>query len=117
MGRLPRIEFGSGAISHLPVIAARHGRRLLILTGARSFSASPHWEGLRKALADGFFGGEIVRITGEPSPEEIDSIVQLSRDGVPFLHHNYQLPDGRWQVTWEIDNPRLNERYILKWGW
>ncbi len=81
MGRLPRIEFGSGAISHLPAIAARHGRRLLILTGARSFSASPHWEGLRKALADGFFGGEIVRITGEPSPEEIDSIVQLSRDG------------------------------------
>ena len=81
MGRLPRIEFGSGAISHLPAIAARHGRRLLILTGGRSFSASPHWEGLRKALADGYFGGEIVRITGEPSPEEIDGIVRLSRDG------------------------------------
>jgi hypothetical protein len=28
-----------------------------------------------------------------------------------------QLPDGRWQVTWEIDRPRLNERYILKWTW
>ncbi len=25
---------------------------------------------------------------------EVD--VQLSRDGVPFLRHNYQLPDGRW---------------------
>jgi alcohol dehydrogenase class IV len=36
---------------------------------------------LRKALADGYFGGEIVRITGEPSPEEIDGIVRLSRDG------------------------------------
>ena len=57
MGRLPRIEFGSGAISHLPAIAARHGRRLLILTGARSFSVSPHWEGLRKALADGLARG------------------------------------------------------------
>jgi glycerophosphoryl diester phosphodiesterase len=25
---------------------------------------------------------------------EVD--VQLSQDGVAFLHHNYQLPDGRW---------------------
>ena len=28
-----------------------------------------------------------------------------------------QLPDGRWQVAWETDNPRLNERYVLKWEW
>ena len=28
--------------------------------------------------------------------------VQMSRDGVPFLRHNYQLPDGRWcgQLSW-----------------
>jgi glycerophosphoryl diester phosphodiesterase len=32
---------------------------------------------------------------------EVD--VQLSRDGVAFLRHNYQLPDGRWchDVSWE----------------
>ncbi|HLO18546.1 MAG TPA: glycerophosphodiester phosphodiesterase [Anaerolineales bacterium] len=31
---------------------------------------------------------------------EVD--VQMSRDCVPFLRHNYQLPDGRWcgQVLW-----------------
>jgi glycerophosphoryl diester phosphodiesterase len=31
---------------------------------------------------------------------EVD--VQLSRDGVAFLRHNYQLPDGRWchDLTW-----------------
>jgi hypothetical protein len=28
-----------------------------------------------------------------------------------------QLPDGRWQATWKTDNPRLNERYVLKWEW
>jgi hypothetical protein len=28
-----------------------------------------------------------------------------------------QLPDGRWQVVWEKQNPRLHERYILKWRW
>ena len=27
------------------------------------------------------------------------------------------LPDGRCQVTWEQANPRLHERYILKWTW
>ena len=32
---------------------------------------------------------------------EVD--IQLSRDGVAFLHHNYQLPDGRWchDLSWK----------------
>jgi glycerophosphoryl diester phosphodiesterase len=32
---------------------------------------------------------------------EVD--VQLSQDGVAFLRHNYQLPDGRWchEVCWD----------------
>ena len=32
---------------------------------------------------------------------EVD--VQMSRDGVPFLRHNYQLPDGRWghDLAWD----------------
>jgi hypothetical protein len=28
-----------------------------------------------------------------------------------------QLPDKRWQVTWEKRNPMLHEHYILKWEW
>ena len=28
-----------------------------------------------------------------------------------------RLPDGRSQMIFEIDRPRLNERYILKWDW
>src|SRR5574341_193087 len=54
---------------------------------------------------------------------EVD--VQLSQDGVAFLHHNYQLPDGRWchEVCWEeltrlrIDGeplPKLEE--VLAWS-
>ena len=54
---------------------------------------------------------------------EVD--VQMSQDGVPFLRHNYQLPDGRWchEVGWEelkglkIDGeplPRLEE--VLAWS-
>lgn len=36
--------------------------------------------------------------------------VQMSRDCVPFLRHNYQLPDGRWcaQLTWsELESVRI----------
>lgn len=54
---------------------------------------------------------------------EVD--VQLSRDDVPFLRHNYQLPDGRWghDLTWnelkklKIDGeplPLLEE--VLVWA-
>ena len=28
-----------------------------------------------------------------------------------------RLPDGRWQVEWQTRNPRLHERYALKWEW
>jgi hypothetical protein len=28
-----------------------------------------------------------------------------------------ELPDGRWQLTWQSKNPRLNERYHLHWTW
>ena len=28
-----------------------------------------------------------------------------------------QLPDGKWQATWEKNNPRLHEHYILRWDW
>ncbi len=28
-----------------------------------------------------------------------------------------QLPDGRWQVTWEKSKPRLYEHYVIRWDW
>jgi glycerophosphoryl diester phosphodiesterase len=51
--------------------------------------------------------------------------VQLSQDGVAFLHHNYTLPDGRWcsDVAWDelkelrIEQealPRLDD--VLTWA-
>ena len=35
----------------------------------------------------------------------------LGRDSIQ------QLPDGRWQVTWEKNRPRLYEHYIIRWDW
>jgi len=28
-----------------------------------------------------------------------------------------QLSDGRWQVTWEKQKPRLYEHYVIRWDW
>jgi alcohol dehydrogenase len=77
IARLPRIKFGSGRIAQLPAIAARFGKRLLLVTGGRSFTATPQWEALLRALEDAKFGTEHIRITGEPSPDEIDAVVRL----------------------------------------
>lgn len=81
IGRLPRIEFGAGRLATLPALAGRHGRRLLLLTGGHSFTASPHWARLDAALGEAGFAHAVLRITGEPSPEEIDAIVREQRDG------------------------------------
>ena len=46
---------------------------------------------------------------------EVD--VQMSRDGVLFLRHNYQLPDGRWchDMTWdELKEIRLEGEPLPK---
>jgi hypothetical protein len=29
----------------------------------------------------------------------------------------HSLHDGRWQLSWRSDNPRLNERYQVHWEW
>jgi len=66
-----------------------------------------------------------IKLGYELGADLIEVDVQASRDGVPFLRHNYKLPDGRWchDVLWDelkelkIDGeplPRLEE--VLVWG-
>jgi len=28
-----------------------------------------------------------------------------------------KLSDGRWQITWKVDKPKLYENYIIRWVW
>lgn len=81
IGRLPRIEFGAGCLATLPTLAGRYGRRLLLLTGGHSFTASPHWARLETALGAAGFTYAVLRITGEPAPEEIDAMVREQGEG------------------------------------
>ncbi|NWG87079.1 MAG: iron-containing alcohol dehydrogenase [Hydrogenophilaceae bacterium] len=77
IARLPRIEFGPGAFQKVASLAAGFGQRALIVTGAHSFLASPHWASLQTELSDKGVTWDLVQVAGEPSPELIDQAVRL----------------------------------------
>lgn len=80
MGRLPRIEFGAGSLARLPELAAAEGRRLLLVTGGRSFTSTDHWDALQQGLHERGCNWELLRVEGEPSPDQIDAAVCEYRD-------------------------------------
>ncbi|MEZ5543451.1 MAG: iron-containing alcohol dehydrogenase [Pseudomonadota bacterium] len=80
IARLPRIEFGSGAFARVAEIVARHGRVVMLVTGARSFPGTPRWETLLAALGARSLTWHHVGIAGEPSPQLIDAIVAEHAD-------------------------------------
>lgn len=75
IGHLPRIEFGSGALQKVPEIAARYGQRLLIVTGQRSFYASPQAEPFFAALRRRGCDWQTIHVVGEPTVAFIDETV------------------------------------------
>jgi alcohol dehydrogenase len=79
VARLPRIEFGAGMLRKLPAIAAGYGKRLLLVTGARSFTDSLAGEWLLGELDAKGFSWQQVRVAGEPSPQFVDDAVTLLR--------------------------------------
>lgn len=76
---LPEIVFGDGVRRRLPELAARYGRRALVVTGARSFIATPHWTGLQDGLRQAGLGWEQVSVSGEPAPQQMDGIARHYR--------------------------------------
>jgi alcohol dehydrogenase len=75
LARLPRIEFGAGAIRKLPPLLASFGNRVLLVTGGKSFEATPHWSALLDELGARGIAHEHLRVTGEPSPARVDEAV------------------------------------------
>ncbi len=80
IARLPRIEFGPGALDKLPALLAPYGRKLLIVTGGRSFTATAHWERLSATLEGQGYQWELLRVDGEPSPQLVDEAVARFKD-------------------------------------
>ncbi|MBK9130807.1 MAG: iron-containing alcohol dehydrogenase [Gammaproteobacteria bacterium] len=75
IARLPRIEFGAGVASRLPAIVRGFGQRVLLVTGARSFQESPHWEHLTQGLTEQGVNWWHCRVEGEPTPTLVDTVV------------------------------------------
>jgi len=72
----PRLYFGPGKLSHLPDLAGKFGKKLLLITGAASFVNGPHWEPLLKGCNAAGIALYTADIQGEPRPEDIDKIVE-----------------------------------------
>ncbi len=81
LARIPRIEFGAGRLAVVPELVAGFGRRVLVVSGNASFLDGPHWSPLRQALAARNICWEVVRVSGEPSPELVDGHVRTYKDG------------------------------------
>lgn len=78
--RLPEIFFGEGKLSLLPGLIGKFGKKIILVTGKRSFMES-YSAGI---LLDSFSRNGIsigkVEIPGEPSPDDIDSAIKLAPD-------------------------------------
>lgn len=79
LARLPKIIFGQGVIGGLAEQIAQYGRRVLLVTGARSFRSTSHWPALLDDLRHRGADVEMLTIAGEPSPQEVDAAVQTYR--------------------------------------
>lgn len=75
IAQLPKIVFAPGSAQTLAAEIQRFGAHALIITGAKSFSASPSWVTLRHRLDAAGVAYEVLAIAGEPSPEIIDAAV------------------------------------------
>lgn len=80
VGRLPRITFGPGSLAAVPGIVAGHGRRVLLVTGARSFADSPR----RRQLETDLAGADVTvvgttSVSGEPGPDDVEEPVARFR--------------------------------------
>ena len=74
--RLPLIIFGTGKVSELPKLVSDFGKTVLLVTGARSFVASPAAVTLLEQMESRGVTIHRVTVDREPSPELIDETVR-----------------------------------------
>jgi alcohol dehydrogenase class IV len=80
IARLPRIEFGAGSLAKVPELCASYGKRVLLVTGSRSFERSLHCGTLTAQFQHKHIQWQQCRISGEPSPSLIDELVTQYAD-------------------------------------
>jgi alcohol dehydrogenase class IV len=85
MAASPAIRFGVGVRQAIPLLARSFGERLVLVTGKRSFVASPFWPELQTELEALGISWRHHIVSGEPSPATVDQMVEALRDWQPQL--------------------------------
>lgn len=79
LARLPRIIFGHGVRTQLPALASIHGRRTLLVMGAKHFQSSLYWAEIQAGLKTTGITWEVLVVDSEPSPNLVDEAVHAYR--------------------------------------
>jgi alcohol dehydrogenase class IV len=77
---IPKILFGAGTSRQLPSLAAQFGNRVLLLTGAHSYTGTQHWPALQTALDAHGVAWLHDTVAGEPSPALADALASRYRN-------------------------------------
>ena len=80
VSRVPRITFGAGAVEGLPEAVARHGRRILLVSGRHPLRAAGRPVDVPAALAAAGLEAESWLVAGEPTPALVDEAVARFRE-------------------------------------
>jgi alcohol dehydrogenase class IV len=80
VANLPRIVFGEGSVDRLPELIGDFGRRVLLVTGLRSFRGTEQWAQTLEGLKRLGIEWEKMTVEGEPSPQMVDEAVARFRD-------------------------------------
>lgn len=75
IARLPRIIFSRNSINQVPDLCLNYGKKVLLVSGAKSFVNSPFFETFSSACKQKSIQLEICHVPGEPSPQLVDDIV------------------------------------------
>lgn len=78
--RMPRIIFGTGKIAQLGSTVKLFGNRVLLVRGSSSLKKSDFWNVITGSLQSSGISFWEYEITGEPSPQSVDTAVQLYFD-------------------------------------
>ncbi len=78
--RMPKIYFGACRINMLGGIVGRFGSSALVVTGAKSLASTGKQEEIRTMLDTAGIESRFFTVTGEPSPELVDSAVGDYKD-------------------------------------
>lgn len=76
----PHLHFGIGKRLFLPAAIKSFGKRVLLVTGGKSFKSTIYYQELIDAIHAGGFGLHITSIDHEPSPAIINEIVNQFSD-------------------------------------